>query len=258
MGDVVNKAVKEYEIIVTDGTGKLGRSQLPTFSCWSDKDSAAVRCICTVCSGLVEILSVASIGKIITTPFLKLIGSKTVATHILDLNQHFLQLQIDLKQWSKDPSDLISGETVLFPEVPLCKDDIFDAVFSNYMLPDTDVISESASLMSTHLYLIVSRLLINQLPEGCHSTNSETIRKESLTVPKHNRTSEKILADFKQISHFKPNAPIEHIEATLMWVNNKTVEWLDLMDPEIKNAKITLAMKRAHEFISKWHERKIN
>ncbi|VDI06296.1 Hypothetical predicted protein [Mytilus galloprovincialis] len=177
-----------------------------------------------------EILSVATIGQIITTPFLRLIDSKTVATHILDLNQHFLQLQINLKQWSKDPSDLIS---------------------------DTDVISESASLMSTHLYLTVSRLLKNQLPEGCHGTDNETIREESLTVPKHNRTSEKNFADFKQIRHFKPNASIEHIEATLMWVNNKTVEWLDLMDPEIKNAKITLAMKRAPEFISKWHERKI-
>ncbi|CAC5411236.1 unnamed protein product [Mytilus coruscus] len=264
MGDSVNKALKEYEKIITDGTGKLGRSQLPTFSSWSDKDSAAVRCIRTVCSALVsggnassgcpedfktylfskgktcrlkdlnildsilylkmpvlwEILSVATIGKIITTPFLRLIDSKTVATHILDLNQHFLQLQINLKQWSKDPSDLISGETVLFPEVPPCKDDIFDA-----------------------------------LPEGCHGTDNETIREESLTVPKHNRTSEKNFADFKQIRHFKPNSSIEHIEATLMWVNNKTVEWLDLMDPEIKNAKITLAMKRAPEFISKWHER---
>ncbi|XP_076089448.1 uncharacterized protein LOC143059771 [Mytilus galloprovincialis] len=338
MGDSINKALKEYEKIITDGTGKLGRSQLPTFSSWSDKDSAAVRCIRTVCSALVsggnassgcpedfktylfskgktcrlkrfehtrfniifenagaviyhrndiidffskssssslnmlqksvlsdlqdktifqEILSVATIGQIITTPFLRLIDSKTVATHILDLNQHFLQLQINLKQWSKDPSDLISGETVLFPEVPPCKDDIFDAVFLNHVLPDTDVISESASLMSTHLYLTVSRLLKNQLPEGCHGTDNETIREESLTVPKHNRTSEKNFADFKQIRHFKPNASIEHIEATLMWVNNKTVEWLDLMDPEIKNAKITLAMKRAPEFISKWHERKI-
>ncbi|VDI06295.1 Hypothetical predicted protein [Mytilus galloprovincialis] len=54
MGDSINKALKEYEKIITDGTGKLGRSQLPTFSSWSDKDSAAVRCIRTVCSALVS------------------------------------------------------------------------------------------------------------------------------------------------------------------------------------------------------------
>jgi hypothetical protein len=44
-----------------------------------------------------EIVALAIIGKIITTPFMKLVDSKTFATHILDLNKHFHQLQIDLK-----------------------------------------------------------------------------------------------------------------------------------------------------------------
>jgi hypothetical protein len=45
----------------------------------------------------------------------------------------------------------------------------------------------------------------------------------------------------KQIQHFKPNASIEHIKATLMWIKNKTIEWLDYMDLQDTNAKITLA-----------------
>ena len=45
-----------------------------------------------------EIVALAIIGKIITTPFMTLVESKTFATHILD--KHFYQLQIDLKHWS--------------------------------------------------------------------------------------------------------------------------------------------------------------
>jgi len=47
-----------------------------------------------------KIIALVIIGKIITTPFMKLVDSKTFATHILDLNKHFHQLQIDLKHWS--------------------------------------------------------------------------------------------------------------------------------------------------------------
>jgi hypothetical protein len=36
-----------------------------------------------------EIVALVIIGKIITTPFMKLVDSKTFATHILDLKQTF-------------------------------------------------------------------------------------------------------------------------------------------------------------------------
>jgi hypothetical protein len=62
----------------------------------------------------------------------------------------------------------------------------------------------------------------NQLPGGCHTSDDEAKRQESISLPKHNRASEKNFADMKQMRHFKPNASIEHIEATLMWINNKT------------------------------------
>jgi hypothetical protein len=45
-----------------------------------------------------EIVALAIIGKIITTPFMKLVDCKTFATHIL--GKHFHQLQIDLKHRS--------------------------------------------------------------------------------------------------------------------------------------------------------------
>jgi hypothetical protein len=60
----------------------------------------------------------------------------------------------------------------------------------------------------------------------------------------------------KQIRHFKPNATIEHIEATLIWINNKTIEWLDAMDIQDKNAKISLAKKRTPDYLANWQERR--
>jgi hypothetical protein len=40
-----------------------------------------------------------------------------------------------------------------------------------------------------------------------------------------------------------------------MWINNKTVEWLDSMDLQDKNAKITLAKKHAPDYLAKWQVR---
>ena len=85
---------------------------------------------------------------------------------------------------------------------------------------------------------------------------NEAKRQKSISVPKHNRASEKNFADMKQIRHFKTNASIELIEATLMWINNKTIEWLDSMDLQDKNVKITLAEKRAPDYLAKWQERR--
>jgi hypothetical protein len=45
-----------------------------------------------------RVVAQSIIGKIITTPFMTLVESKTFTTHILD--KHFYQLQIDLKHWS--------------------------------------------------------------------------------------------------------------------------------------------------------------
>jgi hypothetical protein len=96
----------------------------------------------------------------------------------------------------------------------------------------------------------------NQLPDCCHTSDDEAKRQESISVPKHNRPSEKNFADMKQIRLFKPNASIEHIEATLMWINNKTNEWLDSMDLQDTNVKITLAKKRAPDYLAKWQGRR--
>ena len=62
--------------------------------------------------------ALAIIGKIITTPFMKLVDSKTFATHILDLNKHFHHLQIDLKHWSSTPDDLLTGISVIWVMSP--------------------------------------------------------------------------------------------------------------------------------------------
>jgi len=235
MGDSANKSLKEYEQILTDGSGKMGRNLNTDFSSWNDQDSAAIRSIRTACSlrascgssssgcpeyfkaylaskdklyklkkfehnrfnvifehaGAVvyhkddiidflsklssmsdlkdenvyqEIVALAIMGKIITTPFMKLVDSKTFATRILDLNKHFHQLQIDLKHWSPTPDHLLTGISVIFPDVSPAKDVVYQALFN---VNDTDgkpqehgdVTIEVISLICTHLFLTVSRLM---------------------------------------------------------------------------------------------------
>jgi hypothetical protein len=66
---------------------------------------------------------------------MKLVDSKTFATHILDLSKHFHQLQIDLKHWSSTPDDLLTGISVIFPDFPPAKDVVYQALFN---VNDTD------------------------------------------------------------------------------------------------------------------------
>ena len=68
-----------------------------------------------------EIVALAIIEKIITTPFMKLVDSKAFVMHILDLNKHFHQLQIDLNHWSSTPDYFLTGISVIFPDFPALK-----------------------------------------------------------------------------------------------------------------------------------------
>jgi hypothetical protein len=43
MGDSASKALKEYEQILTGGSGKMGRNLNKDFSSWNDQDSSAIR-----------------------------------------------------------------------------------------------------------------------------------------------------------------------------------------------------------------------
>ena len=98
---------------------------------------------------------------------MKLVDSKTFATHILDLNKHFHQLQIDLKHWSSTPDDLLTGISVIFPDFPQALFNVNDT--DGEPQEHGDVTIEVISLICTHLHLTVSRLMINQLPGGCQT-----------------------------------------------------------------------------------------
>jgi hypothetical protein len=55
--------------------------------------------------------------------------------HILDLNKHFHQLQIDLNHWSSTPDYFLTGISVIFPDFPPTKDVVYHALFN---VNDTD------------------------------------------------------------------------------------------------------------------------
>jgi hypothetical protein len=50
MGDSASKALKEYEQILTGGSGKMGRNLNKDSSSWNDQDNPAIRSMRTACS----------------------------------------------------------------------------------------------------------------------------------------------------------------------------------------------------------------
>lgn len=66
------------------------------------------------------------INKIVTGPLWRVIESKDVS--ILDMNIHYHRLLECFEKWSKDASDLVSGEAVLFRDFPPVADMISDSL----------------------------------------------------------------------------------------------------------------------------------
>ena len=50
---------------------------------------------------------------------------------MLDLTPHLVALQVKLKELASDASPLLGGETIIFVEIDLHKDEIFDSLFNN-------------------------------------------------------------------------------------------------------------------------------
>ena len=79
-------------------------------------------------------------------------------------------------------------------DFPPAKDVVYQALFN---VNDTDgepqehgdVTIEVISLICTHLYLTVSRHMKNQLPGGCHTSDDEAKRQESMFPPRVNSSS---------------------------------------------------------------------
>ena len=67
--------------------------------------------------------TLGSINQVVTGPLWRVLESKDVT--ILDMNKRFRRLLSHFKDWSFDPSSVISGEAFIFDDFPPFKNNIY-------------------------------------------------------------------------------------------------------------------------------------
>ena len=204
---------------------------------------------------LAELRALGIIDKLVTGPFWRVVNK---VDNILQLNTSLFKIKECFEKWCVDASELMEGKP-LFDEddVPIHKDDVYEALFIPTEDPDFDSITQQALELLMHgLLLILERQAQDQLPGGKYWNPSKTEKTISSTVPATNMASERDFAHLDLLIRTKPNATTLSLEAVIMWQNNKTSAWLNEKSEEEKKKLMESARKGAADAHRRFNERR--
>ena len=193
------------------------------------------------------------IDKIITGPYWRLLEKNG---SIYDMNEHLLQMKLNMEAWSKDASPLLSGEP-LFDETCVCIHK--DQIYQSLMEPTTPLIDSLTQLalevMMTSLLIILERQAKDNLPEGKHWNPSEKERSSASHIPKTNTCSERDFAMLDMLLRNKPAAGTHAFEVIIMWTKTKKAKWLADLDAGKRKTILDAARRSYPEMKQKLKER---
>lgn len=223
-----------------------------------ERPNRLVSCISSYISNNVYLAGCRALGiidKILTGPIWRHIES---VDHILDLNDMWLTFLNYLEEFSTDPSGLLEGKP-LYPKLTV-EDDVYKELFNADDEELTTLTLESLQILCTNFLIIVHRQLGDNLPGGKFSIecvdNFEMLKQDSATVSTTNIVSERDFANFDRLKREKPNANTIALEGMILFTNNKTLRWLDSMEPEKKAIILSTARQQAPKMITEYRNRK--
>ena len=172
-----------------------------------------------------ELKVLGLISKMITSPLWRLLESRI---HILDMNSHYKQLVDFLEQTISDPSDIILGQSAPFGLESIDK----DQRFSSLIVPDPQLdehVHACMSAMLIALHHLFKRLLSDHLGGGILEglETDENVRHITKSAPKHNKLPESVFGLLDHLIKSRPYSSAIANEAFIMFVKNKTSDWLN-------------------------------
>ena len=172
---------------------------------------------------------------------------------ILDMNGVYTQMRDQFKSWSNDATSFMEGESWLFDDSKIKKNEIYYDLLANNSLDD--IVLELLQVVFKSFYILCERLLIDHLPGGIHDQPTEEYRNQVKSVPKTNTVSEMDFAQLDRYLREKPNATTIALESIVLFANNKTREWL-MTKTENEKAKIFAAARMMAPKQRKLHQQR--
>ncbi|XP_078599248.1 uncharacterized protein LOC144874669 [Branchiostoma floridae x Branchiostoma japonicum] len=186
-------------------------------------------------------LALGVINKIVTAPLWRLIESKK---SILDMSDHFHQLQINFNSWAKDPQSLMAGEP-LFPTVQAKQDAVFKSLFHEQDEELRTLTCQALKYIMEEFMEVTDRMLKDYLPGGLFHQPSVKQREQMTSCPTNNTGLERTFALLDRDVRVSPNATTLTREGKLMFKTNKTGNFLDTLSKEDKLKHFKDARKAA-------------
>ena len=160
--------------------------------------------------------------KLVTGPLWRVLESRDVS--IIDMSVKYQSLVAYFQQWSSDASSLLDGSARPFLGAVVKIDSVSDSLFTPHSIDATTL--ELLQLLCTVFHSFTSRLLADHLEGGWFASPAPEVSQLSQSVPKTNRLSEKDFAQLDFHMRDKPNASLVALEGIILFVNNKTGDWL--------------------------------
>ena len=156
-----------------------------------------------------------------TGPSWRLLNEKE---HIVEMNDRYLVMHKCFSRWSKDSSQFMVGNDLLFNDIKVHTDEIYQSLVS----PDAELDSMTRQILEL-LFMtfcqVTEKMLSVHLPSGKHVGMSEQKMEETVSVPRYNVGVERDFGMLDRLMGLKPSASTLVYEGIMMNVRNRTSEW---------------------------------
>ena len=144
--------------------------------------------------------------------------------------------------------------SIPFTEVEVNEDDILQELLK----PQEDIdplVQQMLQAIFQALELLVLRMLDDHLKDGKWDKASEDMKQQTKSVRPTNTISERDFALLDRYIREKPNASLLVLEAHILFVNNKTIDWLYNKPESEKQKLLDFARRSAPAHRQKFRER---
>ena len=190
------------------------------------------------------------LAKLVTSPFWRIVEG---AKHVLDLNDQYGRLHEFLKENAEDSIPSLLAGVSPFEDKYIEKDEMLTRLLKDAQ--EDEYAAQCIQALSLSLKSMLERMVPDQLPGGKYFACTEELRKETVSVPTHNKMPEFVFGVLDRLVRVRPNATILTNEAFLMFSYNKTGKWLESLNPEEREKVIAEARRETPAFRNQFKER---
>lgn len=180
------------------------------------------------------------LSKLVTCPLWTVLEDKEVS--ITDMNLKYHQLVTFLEDSSKDIQSFMNGKLLVFGKYTYIeKDEIYKSLVTSDEF-DNKVEVFLQVLLPT-LCTVSKKLFVDHLPGGKLNDLSDEMKDKVKHYPKTSCYAESVFGQLDHMLRTKPNVSTLAAEASIMFLNNKTMDWLNSQSEKEKQELIKKASK---------------